>query len=79
MRGIGYDRIKRGVLLATLGASFLIPAAAAQASPPAWAPAYGYWAHAGWRGQGVEQGAQGGHSGRQGGRRGAKIAGHKIG
>ena len=58
MRGIGYERIKRGVLLASVGATFLAPAAAAQACPPPWAPAWGYWQH----GPGIVQHGNGPHS-----------------
>jgi hypothetical protein len=67
MRGIGYDRIKRGVLVASTGAAFLLPAAAAQATPPAWAPAYGYRDNVA-KTQGVH-----------GGQAAGKITGHKIG
>jgi hypothetical protein len=74
MRGIGYERIKRGVLVASVGASFLLPVTAAQASPPAWAPAPGYWTY----GAGGQSGSTG-QSGDRGGRSGAKISGHKIG
>jgi hypothetical protein len=67
MRGIAYERIKRGVLLASVGATFLAPAAAAQACPPPWAPAWGYWQH----GPGTVQHGNGHSAG--------TITGHRIG
>jgi hypothetical protein len=68
MRVIGYDRIKRGALLVSVGAAFLAPAATAQACPPAHAPAWGYWSH----GVQAAQNSQGKHSA-------GSITGHKIG
>jgi hypothetical protein len=68
MRMIGYDRIKRGALLVSVGAAFLAPAATAQACPPAHAPAWGYWSH----GVTAAHGAESRHSG-------GSVAGHKIG
>ena len=73
MRAIAYDRVKRGVLLVSVGATFLLPAAAAQACPRAWAPAHGYWS----RGFAVHD-AQSQNSGNGAGSAGA-ITGHRIG
>jgi hypothetical protein len=69
MRGIAYRRIKRGVLLASVGlasvpAAFLVPVTSAQASPSAHAPAWGYWSH------GVAWG---------GSKSGGSVTGHRIG
>jgi hypothetical protein len=67
MRGILYDRIKRGVLLTSVGAAFLVPVAAAQASQSS-APAYGYWSHG--PVSKTQHGAQ---------PSGGKVTGHRIG
>jgi hypothetical protein len=69
MREIAYGRIRRGVLLASVGvaslpAAFLVPVTSAQACPPAHARAWGYWSH------GVSWG---------GSQSGGSVTGHRIG
>jgi hypothetical protein len=66
MRGIAYGKIKRGLLLASVGvaslpAAFLVPVTSAQACPPAHAPAWGYWSHG------------------PGSQSGGSVTGHRIG
>jgi hypothetical protein len=78
MREIAYDRVKRGVLLASVGAAFLLPATAAQATPPAWAPAGGYWCYSAATGQSGD-GQSGDGQGAGGQQSGGHITGHKIG
>jgi type IV secretory pathway VirB2 component (pilin) len=73
MRGILYDRIKRGVLLTSVGAAFLIPVASAQACPAPQAPAWGFWSHI----LQVVHGAPAQHAG--GSPSGGNITGHRIG